>query len=81
MGEYQGVVGGQRLELVFGADEGELGDLGDLGGEGVGEQSMGIEPGPDRGAALGQLIQAVQGEFDAFDAMIDLRRIAAEFLP
>ena len=32
---------GQRLELVLGADEGELGHLGDLGGEGLGEESAG----------------------------------------
>jgi len=30
---------------------------------------------------LGELIEAVQSELDAFDAVIDLRRIAAEFLP
>ena len=44
-------------------------------------RAMGIEPGADRRAALRQLIKAVQGELDAFDAVIDLRRIAAEFLP
>ncbi len=54
MGKHEGVVGGQRLELVLGADEGKLGDLGDLGGEGLGERNVGIQPGADRGAALRQ---------------------------
>ena len=81
MGEHERIVGRERLEFVFGADERELGHRGDLCGERLGKQAVGIEPGADRGTALCQCIQAGQGEFDTLDAMIDLRRIAAEFLP
>ena len=81
MGEHERVMRGQRLELVLGADERKLGHFRDLGGESLGEQGAGVEPRAHRRAALGELIEAVQSELDAFDAVIDLRRIAAEFLP
>ena len=41
---------------------------------------MGVEPGADRGAALRELIEPVQRLLDALHAVVDLRRIAAEFL-
>ncbi len=81
MREHERVMRGERFELVLGADERKLRHLGDLGGEGFGEEGTRIEPGPDRRAALRQGVEAVQRKFNTFDTVIDLRRIAAEFLP
>ena len=75
-----GVVGGQGLELVLGADERVPGHGGDLGGEGLGEIGVGIEAGAHRGAALGQLQESGQGGLDALDPIADLGRVAREFL-
>ena len=48
----------ERLELVGRRDERQSGELGDLGRKGVGETRVGVEPGADRGAALGQRVDA-----------------------
>ncbi len=47
----------------------------------LGEAAGRIEPGADRGATLGELHQWRQRLLDALDAVLDLRRVAGEFLP
>jgi hypothetical protein len=73
-------VGGQRLELVRGGDEGETGDLLDVLGEQLGEARLGVEAGADGGTALGKLKQARQRRLDALDAVGDLGDVAGELL-
>jgi hypothetical protein len=51
----QAVMARQRLELVGRGLEGQPGQLGDLGRELLGEALRGVQPGADRGAALGEL--------------------------
>ena len=57
--EHIGVVARERLEFVWRGDEGQLGHLGDLGGEQLGKFRMGVQPGADRGASLGELVEPV----------------------
>src|SRR5664280_3158332 len=55
--EHIGVVTGHVLELVGSADKGKFCELSDAAREGLGEFRLGIEPGADRGAALGEGIK------------------------
>src|SRR3546814_20617792 len=71
-----GVVRGERLELVLRGAEGKLGEPGDLGGEGLGEAVDGVQAGADGRAALGKLQQALGGGLQSFDAVGDLGGIA-----
>ena len=80
MREHIGVVARQCLEFVRRGDEGQLGHLGDLGSEQLGKLRMGVQPGADRGAALGELIEPVQRLLDPLHAVRNLRRVAAELL-
>ena len=50
------VVGRQRLELVRGGDEGQVGDLGNLCGNGGVPALLGVQPGADCRAALRQFV-------------------------
>ena len=78
--EHERVVGGERLELVRRRGEGEGGQLRDLRGEGLGEERMRVEPGPDCGAALRQRKKPGKRRRDARDPERHLRGIAGEFL-
>ncbi len=75
-----GIVRSQRLEFVGGAGERQLGDFGGMFCEQFGEARLGIEPGPDRGAALRQRIQILHRRAQPRDAALDLRGVTGEFL-
>ena len=56
--EDEGVVGGERLELVRRRGEGQPGQLGELARRSASANSrMGVEAGADRGAALGERVE------------------------
>ena len=65
MGEDQGVVAGQGLELVRRADEGLPRERRNLGRGPGGELGMCVQSGAHRGAAEGQLVKMGQGHGDA----------------
>src|SRR3546814_10758040 len=59
----------------------QAGDALDLADEAFGEALLRVQPGADRRAALGELVETRQGALDARDAVFHLRRVAGEFLP
>ena len=61
MREHEGIVRGQRLELVLRGSEGQGGQFLDLLGETLGEFRMRVEPCADGGAALRQGRKAPEG--------------------
>ena len=80
-GEDDGIVGGQRGELVRRAHEGQPRVLRDAGGHGLAEARRRVEACPHGGAADGQLVEAGQHLVQALGTGIELRDIAAELLP
>src|SRR6185437_6907 len=78
--EYVGVVGGQRLELVCGAGEGQFCDLRGVLGEKPGEFRFRIETGANGGAALGQRVEISYRRAQPRDAALDLRGVTGKFL-
>ena len=81
MGEGEGVLGGQRVELVGGRAEGQAGEFcGGFGGS-LAKPGGGVQPGAHGGAAQGQLIQAVQGGADHVPPVLDHGAPAADLLP
>ena len=74
------VVGGDGLELVLGGPEGKPGERGDFGREARIEAGLGVEPGADGGAALGERAEPGQRGTHALDAVLHLRRVAGELL-
>ncbi|EMA65853.1 30S ribosomal protein S5 [Halorubrum kocurii JCM 14978] len=75
------VVGGLRLEVVLRLAERRPGLVGDvLGGE-LRELGVGVEAGPDRGAAEGELAEVRLNALGALDPLRGLGAVAAELLP
>ena len=72
---------GDGFEFVGRAGERHSGFTRHFFGERLGESDLGVEPGADRGAALGQLQQPGQGVADAREAVGDLAGIAGKLLP
>src|SRR5262249_34915884 len=80
MGEYIGVVGGERLELVVCTRERKPGEIGHAPGKGRGEFGLRVEAGADSRATLGQWIKLMQRHLEPTDAALDLRGIAGKLL-
>ena len=74
------VMRGQRLELVRRGHEGQSGQRRDPLGDELRELRLGVEPGADRGAALRQRIEGLERSRHALAGVLDLRRVAGEFL-
>ena len=74
------VVGGQRLELVVGGHERQVGDGGDLGGHLLGEARFGVDAGAHGGAALGELVECRQHVPHPPERVLHLRAIAGKRL-
>lgn len=80
MGEQQGFVRGQGLELVGRGDEGGFGGVGQFGRDLGGKLRMGVQAGADGGAADGQLVQARQRGADLLFGEVELGDVAGQFL-
>lgn len=75
-----GVVGGQRLELVWRSLEGDASHLADLLSDALGKSLKGVDASTDSGTTLGQKLQVGQGTLDTLDTKVKLGNIAGEFL-
>ena len=75
-----GVAGGLGFEMVFGFAEFEAGIAGDGFDGFAGEVDVGVDAGADGGAAEGEFAEVGFEFLEAFDAVLDLAGVAAEFL-
>src|SRR5579863_3773839 len=80
VGLHDGVVCGERFELVGRGDEGETGKGGDLSRHVFRISRRSIDPGPDGGAAKRQLGKMGERIADGSETVVQLAYIAAEFL-
>ncbi|MNM87557.1 hypothetical protein D3C81_997430 [compost metagenome] len=71
---------GEGGELVRRGNKRQAGEGGQLCGDGLGKTVRGIQPGADRGAALGQLAHRRQGRADGALGVVELRHVGREFL-
>ncbi len=73
-------MGGQRLELVGGADKRQACQVGDFPRDPLGEFGMSVQAGPHGGSAERQLVQPGQAFCDTPAAALDLCGIPGELL-
>lgn len=75
-----GIVGGQRLELVWRSLEGDASHLANLLSDALGKSLKGVDACSDSGTTLSQQLQIGQGALDTLDTKVKLSNIAREFL-
>ena len=66
--------------MFGGVHERQPGELRDLGRGAIGELGVGVEAGPDGGAADGELVEPGQGDVDPFEIGVELGHVPAELL-
>ena len=80
VGVHERIVARQRFELIGRGHEGVAAQLRELAGHPHRELGVGIEAGPHRGSAQGQLGEVGQGGLDVLDAVVELGDVARELL-
>jgi len=85
MGRDKGIMRGEGFEFILCGFKRQACVIGDFFGEAFGKPGLGIEACADSGcadsgAALRERIEFCEAALDAFNAEIDLRDIAREFL-
>jgi len=80
VGLNNGVVGGERLELVGSGDELGAGHFGDLLSNALGEALEAVEAGTDSGSTLSKHAQTGKSRLDTLDAVLELGNVTRELL-
>lgn len=80
VGLNNGIVGGQRLELVGGGLELGASHLADLLSNGLGKALKGVDTGTNGSTTLGEKSQVRERALNALDAEVELSNIARELL-
>lgn len=75
-----GIVGSQRLELVWRSLEGDASHLANLLSDALGKSLKGVDASADSSTTLGQQLQVRQGALNTLDTKVKLGNIARELL-